>query len=294
MIKDNINLSNLITGSLLGDGAIIASFDKRQNSMNYYYSESHGKSQMEYLEWKQSFFKEEGFSCNISFRDRKSSFGEREVASREYRFHVYGNKIFKPMRDYWYIDSHKQVPLDIELNPFNMAVWYMDDGSYDVFRGKIELSSYGFDLQSHKVLQSQLKSKYNINMEIALRNKKGKQYYYTYLSRNEAWKFLLIVEPFIHKTLKYKIPQGYKLHSNPIEKKEAKRTVSTKISIEEAQLKIVSSLRNFWEINGSPEDGFPIVKYLYWENSFSHKPIQRLFGSFAAALLSADIPENFI
>lgn len=292
MIKDDFDLSNLITGSLLGDGAIIKSFDKRQNTFNYYFSESHGKRQAEYLRWKSSYFESEGFKSNISFRDRKSSLGTREIATREYRFHSYGNAAFKPLRQYWYPNDTKQVPIDVELSPLSLAVWYMDDGSYDVFRGKIELSSYGFDLASHKVLQKEL-ARFNIEASIASKNRKGKQYYYIYLPRSSAWKFLTLTEPFMHEELSYKWPKGYELHSLPKDRKFGKRTISTKISIVESQQMIIDNLKQFWEIDKNME-GFTVVKYLYWERSYSQKPIQRLFGSFAAALTRAELPDNFV
>ena len=165
----NMKFENLLEGSLLGDGAIAASFDKRQNTTNYYYTESHGPKQEGYLRWKADHFLKKGMSARVHDRKRVANIKGRPIHSHEYRFASYSNSTFKTVREQWYPNGTKEVPGDLELTPEKIAVWYMDDGCYDLFRSKIEIYTNGFNKQSQHILQREL-AKFNIKVAKWLTN----------------------------------------------------------------------------------------------------------------------------
>lgn len=280
----------IVQGSLLGDAAICKSFDKRQNTYNYYYAESHSNKQKDYLLWKSSFFQNPSFGE----RKRKSKLNGRTISSTEFRMHVYSNHMWKPIRDDWYIKNVKEVPGDIELSPESIAIWYMDDGTFHVFSGVIELYTNGFNLQSQHILQKELR-KFNINAQIksvkSISGKEAVKRYILYIPRKESWKLLDLVKKGIHKDLEYKLPIDYSNFKNMRNRKS--KTISYATEENKAKNMIIDNLKEF-NSQYSYNEGFPIVKYLFWENGYSHKPIQRLFGSMKAALEQANLCTNFI
>lgn len=276
-----MKLEYLIDGSLLGDGAICKSYDRRQDTYNYYFSEGHSLKQEEYLRWKGGVFAEAGFNVSYRVRNKTPRIKGRTITSTEVSFHVCSNSYFKPIREMWYPSNIKQVPGDISLTPESLAVWYMDDGTYHMFRGTISLCTYGFNKQSQHLLQREL-SKFGINAAVAQKGSGKDKSYYIYLSRTEAHKLVSLVESYIHADLSYKVPKGYELFSKT---RKCGRTLSTKLPSEEAKTRIVDSITQFERDNGE----FHIIPYLFWEEGYSHKPIQRVFGSFEAALIAAGL-----
>lgn len=282
MPKTIEDFNSFIDGCLLGDASILKSYCTRDDTYNYQFSLSHSPKQETYLLWKKDIISKLGFNVGMYERDRTSYLKGRKISSTEKWIRFSNKEFLVPIRDRWYPDDKKQVPGDICLTPESIAIWYMDDGCYHMFRGTALLATYGFNLQSQHLLQSELR-KFNINASIAIKKNAGSKYYFIYLPRTEAWKLLLLVEPYISPDLSYKVPNGYDLFRSG--RRMRGKTLSCKILIEDAKAIIIDNFKEFEAINGK----FDIIPYLYWEKSFSHKPIQRIFGSFFAAINLANL-----
>lgn len=285
-LETTMNFETLMAGSLLGDGSICVSFDKRQDTTNYYFTESHGPNQVSYLQWKADLLRFFGHHVGLNVRARISQIKGRTIHSTEHRITVHGNNLFRPLRQKWYPDE-KQVPGDLKLTPEIIAVWYMDDGDYSLFRGTITLNTQGFNKQSHHILQREL-ARFGIQAAISARKECGTKNLSLYLPRTQAWKLVSLVDKFVHPCLRYKVPEGYTLFKETRAHKKSGFTISTALPEEEAKSRIIANLQDFAVRHGVIKNGsFPVIQYLYDHKSYSHKPVQRLFGSFAAALIHA-------
>ena len=86
------------------------------------------------------------------------------------------------------------------MNPFIMAVWVMDDGSYS--QGKIDISTYSFTLKEIENLCSIIKKKFKI---IFLYHKDRDKGYRIYCNKKETQKLIDLICPYVTKTMRYKI-----------------------------------------------------------------------------------------
>ena len=86
------------------------------------------------------------------------------------------------------------------MNAFVIAVWVMDDGSYN--HGKIDISTYSFTLKEIEKLCSIIKKKFNITMLYHKDRDKG---YRIYCNKKETQKLVDLICPYIIKTMRYKI-----------------------------------------------------------------------------------------
>lgn len=84
-----------------------------------------------------------------------------------------------------------------QLEPLGIAVWYCDDGCYDYRRNNIIFCIEGFNKKEKSSIIKFFKEKYGLNFK----------YYkkYIYLLKSEVPKFIEIIEPFIIKSMRYKI-----------------------------------------------------------------------------------------
>lgn len=110
----NENDCNVIIGSLLSDGCIT----KTYNTNNYYFT--HLCKYEEYVDF---------ISSEISFNLNKYV---SEVKGKKYYTIRSGvNKSFTELRNKWYPNGKKQVPMDLELNDVVMLHWFLGDGNLD-------------------------------------------------------------------------------------------------------------------------------------------------------------------
>lgn len=135
---------DLIIGSLLGDGTMRLG----KGAQNVNFKVEHGLAQKEFVDWKYQILKSFVFTePKISYRYDKN--GKKYAKSWWFRTirHPYFTEIYKRFyQGNGYKNGTKIVPIEIkkELNPFVLAVWIMDDGSYS--NKRIDISTYSFSL----------------------------------------------------------------------------------------------------------------------------------------------------
>lgn len=203
---NNLSLSQkqIILGGLLGD----SSFNKTKNGVYF----SHSEKQLEYLQWKYSFF------------DTK--------ANIDSVYHIYnGNKY---LAYYFYIskkyldddcvlfikkhlfsnEGRKKISLKYlnQLTPLGIAVWWMDDGNISLTKdgdnryGK--LSTHCFNYEENILIQKYFKDKWDIDVSI----RKERIYYFIKIRSSELKKLIKIIYPYVIQipSMIYKIDMKYK------------------------------------------------------------------------------------
>ena len=191
---------DLIIGSLLGDGTMRLG----KGARNVNFKVEHGLAQKEYVDWKyqilKSFvFTEPKISCRY---DKNGNKYEKSWWFRTIR-HPYFAEIYKRFyQRNGYKNGTKIIPTQIkkELNPFILAVWIMDDGSY--FKNKINISTYSFSLTEIIFLQRCFKDIFGIKINYYRDRDKG---YRMYCNQEETKKLANIISPYIIPSMMYKI-----------------------------------------------------------------------------------------
>ncbi len=199
--KDNrIELSNeekqVILGSLLGDGSLAIN----KGGVNAFYREIHSLNQEEYILWKFKYFKK--FDVR---KKRGKTFDMR--TKKEYHRILIWTKTHPQLTTLHKLFYNEKKRLTNEvlglIECMGLAVWYMDDGYYSYGRNRCYLSTNCFSYEEHVVIKEWFREKWDIEVQI---HKSGKAYN-IHFSGNNAEKFLKLVEPFIIKSLKYKLGQ---------------------------------------------------------------------------------------
>jgi hypothetical protein len=110
----NKNDYSVLVGSILSDGCIT----KTQNTKNYYFT--HLCKYEEYVDF---------ISSELSFD--LSKYASERKGKNYYTIRSGVNESFTELRDKWYPDGKKQVPLDLKLNDVVMLHWFLGDGNLD-------------------------------------------------------------------------------------------------------------------------------------------------------------------
>lgn len=192
-IPINREQEQIIIGSLLGDGCISYS---GKNSKNASLTIKHGDKQKDYVLYKYEFIKN---LCNKGMYSKfREDFRPGWVSHTEHSIQTKSLKIFTEYRENWYKSGKKQVyKNDFEkIEGLGLAIWYMDDGNIE--RCGCTLSTLCFNNESLKIIQSVLKSKFNIETTI----QKNNQLHIRAKSFNT---FKRLIEPYVIDSLKYKI-----------------------------------------------------------------------------------------
>lgn len=194
---------DLLTGSLLGDGYLTKHYNKKSIPL---YSERHCSKQLEYLQWKSSIL--HPFSRNIStgttLLNNKYFTTHRLETVRHVLFKELEEKWYKRQNHQYVLQNNKrikQIPQDIILTPFIIAVWFMDDGRNSPTRRSLYISTDGFSLDECNFLCDKLKE-YNIISKPALTRRKQHE---IYIGPASYFHFIDMVKPHIHPCLTYKI-----------------------------------------------------------------------------------------
>ena len=203
-LKKEMRLSSkqrsFIVGSMLGDATMRVGVKAK----NANFKIDHGLEQKDYVFWKYKILKNLVLTPpRLSHRTTPD--GVRYKKS--WWFRTLRHPVLTEIYNQFYTtDSYrcgrKIVPdslVDI-INPFIMAVWVMDDGSYN--QEKIDISTYSFTLKEIEKLCSIIKAKFNIAMLYHKDRDKG---YRIYCNKKETQKLIDLICPYIIKIMRYKI-----------------------------------------------------------------------------------------
>lgn len=190
----------VLMGSLLGDGTMRVG----KNAVHANFKVDHGLKQKEYVFWKYEILKNLVTTPpKLSYRTREN--GERYKKSwwfRTIRHPLLTDLYYEYYTTEGYRCGTKIVPISIynHLDPLAIAVWIMDDGSYN--RQKLDVSTYSFTLQEIEFLCAIMAKKFDVQMLYYKDREKG---YRMYANMHETRKLVDLIQPHVIPTMMYKI-----------------------------------------------------------------------------------------
>lgn len=186
---------SVLIGSLLGDGTLRLG----KKALNVNLKIEQGLRQKEYLWWKYQILKEWVFTePKLSCRYKEN----RESYLKSWWFRTIRHPILTKYWKEFYKDGKKVVPNLISkyLDRLALAVWIMDDGSYN--RKLIDISTYSFCLEDIKKLQEALYTNFGLSSKVYRDRNKG---YRLYFSVSETSKLIRIIQPLVITPMLYKV-----------------------------------------------------------------------------------------
>ena len=197
---------DIIVGSMLGDGHL---------TKWGYFSEKHSPKQLEYLQWKASFFPHITTKTSWSYYEEIDKRSGSVIKSHNFRTRTHS--WLQEMEKLWYKNIDKKrtkvVPNEITdwMNETVLAVWFMDDGKTDwCYRnGKKEwenakptsqICTDSFSENDLHKLIIILKLKFSLDTTINKRNR-------LFFNTENAAKLLKIIKPLIHNNLLHKVSE---------------------------------------------------------------------------------------
>lgn len=191
---------DVIIGSLLGDGRLeCRSKGIRVCPKTARLRIQQSEKQKDYVSWKYEFLK------NLVSREPRKILAWRDkLRNKEHYswyFHTRSSENLGLLYEYFYPKGVKILPKNIFqlVNPFCLAVWFMDDGSNT--RESFTINSHCFSLKDQQRITKFLFDQYRIKATLIKDRKKykiriGKKFYRV---------FSKIISPFIIPSMIYKI-----------------------------------------------------------------------------------------
>ena len=151
--------------------------------------------QLSYLEWKYSELESIAYGLPTKVERFDRRYGKTYSQSR-----FWLRQFFRSWRQIFYPKGRKIFPLSFEkyVTPLSLGIWYMDDGNFSEGRN-VKIATDGFDIKSKERIRKLLYKKFGIVSTI---HKSGKMR----ISNRSLKRFFSLVKPFIHSSMRYKIP----------------------------------------------------------------------------------------
>jgi len=178
----------VLYGGLLGDSHLSRVSNNAQGSFN------HCIKQLEYAKYKQEFLKR--FTNPIKIVNK---YDKRVNKSYQQCYcYIKGSTALNALYDKIYQNKIKYIDKELlySLNPLGLAIWFMDDGSYDPY-GYI-LCTDSFSKDDLSLIQKFFKEKYNIETSIRKNNE-------IYIKASSRETFKSLIKPYIHESMLYKL-----------------------------------------------------------------------------------------
>jgi len=178
-----------LVGTLLGDANL------RTKSGNYTGKIEHSIKQKDYCLWKYEIFK--NLSLDVTYSDRVY-FRDKTQKIQSIYFQFKHNQELGWFYHQFYDSGKKQVTKELleYLTPFAIAIWFMDDGTYNHYC--CSLCTDSFNKESVELLVDFFKEKYGIITHVNKRNR----IYFDAITRS---KFLELISSYVHESMKYKL-----------------------------------------------------------------------------------------
>lgn len=193
-----------IIGNVLGDGHLEYRSGSTRLTLHL------GLPNREYIAWLHNLYVTNGYCTNKELIFKKR-IGKNDKIYFTTKIITYSFKSLNWLHELFYIPQYdennelicykKIVPANIldYLTPQVIAIWIMDDGSRQ--NSGIYIHTNSFTLEENFVLQEAFLKKYNIKTTL---HKKGFNYA-LYFPFKEAQLLKKIVEPYMHKSMLYKV-----------------------------------------------------------------------------------------
>jgi hypothetical protein len=191
----NKDVIECLIGSLLGD----AHMEKRGDRVRFKIEQTNRN--VEYLMWFHNFLSTRGY-CSILKPVLFKRIRAHNKIYYGYKFNSFTFSSLNWLYDGFYINHIKCLPIDVlyeYLTPIRLAIWFMDDGSRT--RSGFKIATNCFIETELYELCLLLKNKYNLDCSIH----KDKHQFIIYIKTKSALTFVNLVEPYIIKSIKYKL-----------------------------------------------------------------------------------------
>jgi len=194
----NLNVLQLIIGSLLGDGHL----EKRTKGIGTRLIIEQTSRNVEYLMWLYNFFFERGYCTKLKPKIFKR-IKKNNVIYYGCKFNTYTFSSLNWLHESFYSnDKIKHLPISLlkyYLEPVTLAIWFMDDGSKLGSGFKIAINC--FNLIELEQLCKLLYDKFNLNCSLH----KDKLNWTIYIKKSSAKEFANLIEPYMLNSMKYKL-----------------------------------------------------------------------------------------
>ena len=197
----------VVLGGLMGDANLSPS--RVPGSLGTRFRMGHGAAQVEYLDWKASLFGNIGQSRTTNARGAGFVDLTPLPELAEVRQAVYWG------------DGRKHLTYDFlkALTPLALAVWYMDDGSFQIRAkglqertregsGRSEICVQGMSLGSQQRLVEHLAGAFDLHPTLSLRGAR-KQAVLTF-AKEETAKLHELIAPYVHPSMQYKLLERFR------------------------------------------------------------------------------------
>ena len=175
---------SILSGKLLGDGTL-------RRKTNTLLEINHSYKQKDYVFWLYNEFRE--------FVNTPPHLRVSGVNRLSYRFTTISLSDLNRYYALFYQNGYKVVPKSLRLDPLMLAVWFMDDGSRS--RSSVYFNTQQFSLED-QMFQIKLLS----DLELKASLNKDKCYYRIRLSSDSMSTFVSLVEPYLLRSMRYKLP----------------------------------------------------------------------------------------
>jgi recombination protein RecA len=187
----------VLLGGLMGDGALSPSRSGHGARFRF----GHGSAQTRYGDWKASLFA--NLTCSRTTDDRGAVFYDLQQLP----------ELAEPRRAV-YVGGRKHLSYDYlkRLTPLSLAVWYMDDGSFQIRAnglqertrggsGRSEICITAFDEGSQQRLAEHLRDEWGI--EAVLRHQAGQAI--LVFGKDATARLHELIAPYVHPSMDYKL-----------------------------------------------------------------------------------------
>lgn len=187
----------IFIGLMLSDGSIV----KRKDSRNCGFYLTQKESHKQLVNETSQLLEEYQINNTITkyYRERNHTF--------EHILYTKNHVSFTELRNYWYPDGKKIVPIDMILNAEALAFWFMGDGtSWYVGKNKnrviIKLCTQGFDKKYVNRLYLGLRQ---LGLDHIKIYPAGKGFDIQIAKSSEVTKFMNLINPYILSDFSYKV-----------------------------------------------------------------------------------------
>lgn len=196
----NKDFISFLLGSILGDTHL----EKRKNSIGVRIIFEQCQRNVEYLIWFQKFLIIRGY-CPDKKPMLRKKINKNNKIFFYYRINSYTFSSLIWFYELFYDNNIKIIPENHiiweNFTEFSLAIWYMNDGSKT--KSGFRLVTNSFTLENIRFLCLFLKKKFNLDTNIHSSGKnKG---FIIYIKATSKDKFILLVEPYMLNSMKYKL-----------------------------------------------------------------------------------------
>ncbi len=202
----------VILGSLLGDGHI-----GRIKPYSAQFRVTHGAQQTDYCLWKQSLF--EGL---VGYRGTNVRGGHAFDTIPMYEMRQYADVVYRDNGK-----GGKKLTRELleRLTPLAVAIWYMDDGTFDNNRRyRAEIAANSFSYEDRQLLvdwlaEQGIEAKNHANGRISFGNKEAVQKFHAWIAR------------YVHPSMQHKLMAEFRGQFRAIEADPCERLVAVPMPI---------------------------------------------------------------